>query len=140
MNVVISTGCAGYAGQKTFEQILDAIDGVLPWVAIFVLRTEPFSAIREALEARALVVEKFEGVTFIQRRYHSAAEWTQALMTLETMGVDSDGKESDGLMHTELFVARPAHEQEAVPLESVVSVSSGTESSFGGWHGRPWGT
>ncbi len=140
VSCVISTGCAGYAGVATFTKLLDAIGEDPPWLAIMVLRTEPFDAVRECLMDRGLVVEKLEGVTFIQRRYHSASEWTQALLALETLGIDTQGKEADGLMHAEFYLARPAHSAEEHPLESVVSVSSGGEGTFGGWRGRPWGT
>lgn len=139
-NCIISTGCAGYAGVATFTKLLDAAGTPLPWLAIFVARSEPFDAVREYLEGRGLLVEKLEGVTFVQRRYHSAGEWTQALLMLETLGIDTAGKEADGLMHAELYLARPSAEAEAYPMETVVSVSSGSEALFGGWRGRPWGT
>ena len=140
INCVISTGCVSYAREATFNKLLDAIDGHQPWFAIFVLRTEPFDAIRDCFDAHGLVTERLEGVTFIQRRYHSASEWTQALLTLETAGVATEGKEADGLMHAELYLVRPPSDAEAYPLENVISVSSGTEGMFGGWRGRPWGT
>ncbi|MFY0613606.1 MAG: class I SAM-dependent methyltransferase [Hyphomicrobiaceae bacterium] len=139
-NCLISTGCASYAGPGTFEKIFDAIGERPPWLALFVLRTESIDAVREHLTQRDLLFEKLEGVTFVQRRYHSAGEWTQALLTLETLGIDTEGKEADGLMHAELFVARPAEEAEAYPLEQIISISSGGEGLFGGWRGRPWGT
>jgi SAM-dependent methyltransferase len=140
VNCVVSTGCASYAGPRTFAALFGAIGEVLPWVAMFVLRTETFSELREFFEGRGLVVEKLTGVTFIQRRYHSAAEWTQALLNLETRGVSSSGKEGHGLMHAELFIARPPADAAAWPLDAVVSVSSGSEAHYGGWRGRPWGT
>jgi len=137
---VISTGCASYAGVTTFEKILRAAGTQLPWFAIFVLRTESLDAVRELLETRGLQVDKLEGVTFIQRRYHSAGEWTQALLTLETLGIDTVGKEGDGLMHAELFLARPPQDADAYPIDQIISISSGGEGLFGGWRGRPWGT
>lgn len=139
-NCLISTGCASYAGPATFATLFDAAGERPPWVAIFVLRTESIASLRAFLIERGLQVDKLEGVTFVQRRYHSAGEWTQALLTLETLGVDTDGKEADGLMHAELFIARPPEEAEAYPLEQIVSISSGGEGLFGGWRGRPWGT
>ncbi len=139
-NCIISTGCASYAGPETFGRIFAATGERLPWVALFALRTESMDAIRVDFEDRGMRFEKLDGVTFIQRRYHSAGEWTQALLKLETMGIDATGKEADGLMHAELYVARPADEAEARPLSDLVSVSSGGEGLFGGWRGRPWGT
>ena len=138
-DVIISTGCAGYVTEATFERIFKAVDGPIPWLAIFVLRTEPFDTLSSYFEGRGLKVEKLEGVTFIQRRFHSSAEWTQALMTLEGQEIQTEGKEADGLLHAEFYLIRPEAESKAHPLETIVSVSSGTEGTFGGWRGRPWG-
>ena len=138
-DVIISTGCAGYITEATFERLFNAVDGPIPWLAIFVLRTEPFEALSTYFESRKLKVEKLEGVTFIQRRFHSSTEWTQALMTLEGQEVQTEGKEADGLLHAEFYLIRPEADSEAHPLETIVSVSSGTEGTFGGWRGRPWG-
>ncbi len=137
-NCVISTGCASYAGPATFNQLLEAIGDPLPWVAIFVLRTETFGELRECLASHGLKVEKLRGATFIQRRYHSSSEWTQALLNLETRGVATTGKEAQGLMHAELFIARPEAEAHQ-DLHEFLSISSGAEAIFGGWRGRPWG-
>jgi hypothetical protein len=138
VNCIISTGCASYAGPQTFERLFDAIGGDLPWVVLFVLRTENFADLRACFERRGMKVEKLPNATFIQRRYHSSSEWTQALLNLETRGVSSVGKEAQGLMHAELFVARPAAEA-GRELHEFLSISSGAEAIFGGWRGRPWG-
>ncbi|MGI9409076.1 MAG: class I SAM-dependent methyltransferase [Hyphomicrobiaceae bacterium] len=140
VDLVISTGCVGYISQSTFDRMFAQMKGPLPWLAIFVLRTEPFDPLCAYFEGCGMRVEKLEGVTFIQRRFHSSSEWTQALMTLESMDKPSEGKEADGLMHAEFFLIRPEADSEAHPLENIVSVSSGTEGTFGGWRGRPWGT
>lgn len=138
-DLIISTGCAGYVTETTFDRLLGAISGPRPWIAIFVLRSDPFEGLHTYFEGCGMRVEKLEGVTFIQRRFHSSAEWTQALMTLETKGIPTEGKEADGLMHAEFYLVRPEAECEAHPLETLISVSSGAGGTYGGWHGRPWG-
>lgn len=138
VNCIISTGCASYAGAGTFNRLFDAIGDDLPWVVLFVLRTENFADLRACFEARGMKVEKLPNVTFIQRRYHSSAEWTQALLNLETRGVTSAGKEGLGLMHAELFIARPDSEA-GRGIQEFLSISSGAEAIFAGWRGRPWG-
>ncbi len=139
-DLIVSTGCAGYLTKASFERIYAAIDGQQPWFGVFVQRTEPFDELRTSFERSGLRVEKLEGVTFIQRRFHSSTEWTQSLMALETLGIHSDGKEADGLLHAEFYLIRPEQDAEERPLEEIISVSSGTEATFGGWRGRPWGT
>lgn len=140
VDLIVSTGCAGYVTAATFDRLFSAIDGPYPWLAMFVLRIDAFEPLRTYFEGCGMRVEKLEGVTFIQRRFHSPSEWTQALLTLETMEIASEGKEADGLLHAEFFLIRPEADSEAFPLETVVSISSGTEGTFGGWRGRPWGT
>jgi SAM-dependent methyltransferase len=137
-NCIISTGCVSYASAATFDRLFDAIGDPPPWVAIFVLRTENIANLQECFEARGMKVEKLKGVTFIQRRYHSTAEWTQALLNLENRGLPSTGKEAQGLMHAELFVVRPEAEA-GRDLREFLTISSGAEAIFGGWRGRPWG-
>ena len=39
----------------------------------------------------------------------------------------------------EFYLIRPEADCEAHPLESIVSVSSGTEGTFGGWRGPALG-
>ncbi len=139
-DLFLSTGCAGYLTSASFERLFDAVSGPRPWFAVFVQRVEPFEELRVYFESCGMRVEKLEGVTFIQRRFHSSAEWTQALIALEGAEVATEGKEADGLLHSEFYLIRPDADAEAYPMEEIISVSSGTEGTFGGWRGRPWGT
>jgi len=139
-DLLVSTGCADYLTERSFDRLFQAFTGPRPWFGVFVQRAEPFEDLRTYFEGCGMRVEKLEGITFIQRRFHSSAEWTQVLMTLEDKEIATEGKEADGLMHAEFYLIRPDAEAEAVPMEEIISVSSGTEATFGGWRGRPWGT
>lgn len=130
VDLVISTGCVGYIGARTFSRVLAACART-PWVASFVLRMYPYSAIATALQEAGLVTEKLEGATFVQRRFHSAEECAGVLEALERLGISIDGKESDGLLHAELFLSRPPAAVEAMPLDTLVTVTSGAGHAFG---------
>jgi SAM-dependent methyltransferase len=132
IDMIISTGCVGYVSQKTFQRILDLRrrPGV-PWLANFVLRVFPFEPIADELKHYGLITEKLEGVTFVQRRFHSRDEFEATLSALRARDIDPTGKETEGLLHAELFVSRPPEDAAALPLAEMVSVTSGGERSYG---------
>ncbi|MGH2930446.1 MAG: class I SAM-dependent methyltransferase, partial [Solirubrobacteraceae bacterium] len=132
VDMIISTGCVGYTTKRTFRRVLDLRDGAAPpWVASFVLRMFPYDGIAEELARFGLVTEKLDGVTFVQRRFHSETEFAATMDKLEARGVDPTGKEADGLFHAELFVSRPAAAVERAPLGDIVSVTRGENGRYG---------
>lgn len=125
-DLIISTGCIGYVTERTFLRILDAFGGKpLPWIASFVLRMFPFTAIDEALATRGFASEKLTGATFVQRRFRDRTEADEVLSALAHLGVDPDGKESQGVYHAEFFLSRPTGLSDHTPVEQIVSIASG---------------
>lgn len=124
-DLVISTGCIGYVGARTLRQIVGAVDGDSPWIASFVLRMFPFAPVADALEAHGLVTEKLPHRTFRQRRFASAAERTKILGQLEAKGIDTMPAESDGYLHAEFFLTRPAESVRALPLAKLLGPLAG---------------
>ena len=133
VDLVITTGCVGYVGRRTFERVLEAVQGPRPWVANFVLRMFPFTPIADALTGYGLATEKLQGVTFAQRRFHSADEQQGVLAALAKLGVEADDKEEAGAYHAELYLSRPPSDQVALPLADVISVSSGIDGAPYAW-------
>ena len=130
-DLIVSTGAVGYVGEKTFSRLLGAFPQEQPpWIASFVLRAFDYGPITTALAERGLVTERFEGATFVQRRFRDLEEYESTLNLLRASGVDPVGKEADGLLHAELFVSRPATEVGRMPLSEVVSLSSGGSPRF----------
>ncbi len=137
VDLVISTGCVGYITERTFRAIFaDRASTSMPWVASFVLRMFPYDAIAAELATHGLVTEKLEGVTFVQRRFHSEEELRSTLELLERRGIDPAGKESDGLFHAELYLSRPPVCVERMPLRRLVSVTSGANRRYGRRYAR----
>ena len=132
VDLVISTGCVGYVSERTFETILSCNRRTIaPWVASFVLRMFPYEPIANTLRSHGLDTGKFEGATFVQRRFHSVEEYESTLNTLEKQGIDFAGREADGLFHAELFVSRPEALIRKTPLNQLVSIVSGQRERFG---------
>jgi hypothetical protein len=133
LDLLISTGCIGYTTEKSLLKILNLQRGgaPLPWVASLVLRMFPYDKIAENLSRFGLVTEKLEGVTFVQRRFHSSNECEATIGALEKQGIDPTGKEADGLFHAELYVSRPRAEAERCRLGELISVTSGAGRRYG---------
>jgi SAM-dependent methyltransferase len=131
VDLIISTGCIGYVTEKTYSQVLGAIEGPMPWVASFVLRMFPYTPIGDLLEREGLVTEKLEGVSFVQRRFLSANECSEVLQQLHDQDIDTTDKEAKGLLHAEFYLSRPDAARKAYPLEQLVSVTSGADRNYG---------
>jgi SAM-dependent methyltransferase len=132
VDMIISTGCVGYVTEKSFAKILALHPAESkPWVASFVLRMFSYREIAAELERHGLVTEKLEGVTFVQRRFHSEQEFESTLATLREQGLDPSGKEADGLFHAELYLSRPESEVQDMPLSQMVSITSGASRAYG---------
>jgi SAM-dependent methyltransferase len=126
VDVIVSTGCVGYVTAKTFERVMKASRrGRTPWVASFVLRMFPFDEIATTLTKYGLVTEPYEGATFVQRRFAHRDEMEATIRAVEARGLDSYGRETEGLYHAELFLSRPPEELERRPIQKLVSVVSG---------------
>lgn len=131
VDLVISTGCIGYVGEKTFSRLLSAFGDRKPWIASFVLRMFDFAPLEQLFDRAGLATEKMRGVTFVQRRFHSESECARALDELHARGLDTAGKEDEGLMHAEFFLSRPGEGADELTLESLASVTSGGNRAFG---------
>jgi hypothetical protein len=131
VDLIVSTGCVGYVTSKTFERVMaHARSGRTPWVASFVLRMFPYDRIATTLAEQGLITEKFEGATFVQRRFANRAEMEATIGAVERRGIDTRGHEANGLYHAELFISRPRAEVERCPIQKLVSVVSGAN--------KPW--
>lgn len=126
VDLIVSTGCVGYVTAKTFRRLAKvARRGRAAWVASFVLRMFPYDEIAATLAEQNLVTELYEGATFVQRRFADAQEMEAAIRAVEGRGLDSNGRETEGLYHANLFVSRPPEETVRRPIQKLVNVVSG---------------
>lgn len=132
VDLIVSTGCVGYVTNRTFEKLaVCTANGEAPWVASFVLRMFDYGDIEQTLKRQGLVTEKFEGATFVQRRFRDEEEMRGTLDALNARGISPAAKEADGLFHAELFFSRPKSEIQAMPVNRLVSVASGANRNYG---------
>ncbi|GAA3222212.1 class I SAM-dependent methyltransferase [Actinocorallia longicatena] len=105
-DLVISTGCLGYIGEKSISRLLTAFGGRRPWMAHFVLRMFPFTPIAELLTDAGYRTVRAAS-TFRQRRFATPEEQREVLERLAPLGPDPH--EADGWLHAELFISIPDH-------------------------------
>lgn len=129
-DVLLSTGCVGYVTDCTYRKLLDAMPR-LPWIISFVLRMFPYDDFVAAFAERGLVTEKLSGTTFVQRRFRDAREFELSLSSLHARDLDPSGIEAEGLFQAELFLSRPEADAAAMPLDRIVTVSSGRFGQLG---------
>jgi hypothetical protein len=126
VDIIVSTGCVGYVTNKTFQRLAKVVRGPrAPWVASFVLRMFPYDEITATLAGRGLVTELYEGTTFVQRRFADPEEMEATIRAVEARGLDSYGRETDGLYHANLFISRPPADIERQPIQKLITVVSG---------------
>lgn len=105
-DLVISTGCLGYVGEKSLSRLLTAFGERRPWMAHFVLRMFPFAPIASLLTDAGYRTVRAAG-TFRQRRFATPEEHREVLDRLAPLGPDPH--EADGWLHAELFISVPDH-------------------------------
>ena len=89
------------------------------------LRVFSYDGVAQFLASQGLETERFEGATFVQRRFTDRDEMDGVLELLRAAGIDTAGKEDHGLLHAELYVSRPAEEVKRCPINRLISVASG---------------
>lgn len=131
VDIIVSTGCVGYVTARTFRRLAKAARrGRSAWVASFVLRMFPYDEIAATLAEQSLVTELYEGATFVQRRFADRQEMEATIRAVERRGLDTEGRETDGLYHANLFVSRPLEETVRRPVQKLVSVVSGANKAW----------
>jgi hypothetical protein len=130
VDVVLSTGAVGYVSDKTFRTVLEAASRPL-WIVSFVLRMFPYDTLQAMFAKHGLVTEHLDSALFVQRRFSDLAEFERCRDQLAGRGVDSSRLESDGLLHADLFVSRPAKDIEDARLEDIVTISVGRNRPTG---------
>lgn len=127
VDLIVSTGSVGCVTERSFSTIARyAPSGArAPWVASFVLRVFPYDGITRCLAGQGLETERFEGATFVERRFVDREEMDGVIEILNAAGLDTAGKEDCGVLHAELYVSRPAEEIARCPINRLISVASG---------------
>lgn len=120
VDLITVTGGVGYVNERTFEQVLGAVDDP-PWVAALSLRWVDFEPIAEVLDSHGLVTEKVDGFVVPQRRFANDNEQQFVMDRLDSQGLAPTAIERNGQHGAELYVARPADGTPTTTLDEVLT-------------------
>lgn len=123
VDLITVSGGIGYITERTIDRILERSDQ--PWVAALCLRWVDFAPIVETASRHGLVAERLDDTTFRQRRFADGSERHHVLSELASMGIDPEGRETEGWHHTDFYLLRPEDAVEKAPLAEVLIPDGG---------------
>jgi SAM-dependent methyltransferase len=123
-DVVISTGCIGYATERTIARLVEAAGEPRPWMAHFVLRMFPFEPVTACLDELGYETRRLDR-PFRQRRFASREEQVLVLDTLADIGVDPRGLETDGWLYAQLHWGRPRARPDRTVVDLAMTSTGG---------------
>ena len=106
-DLIISTGCIGYVGHKTINELLKPLGANLPIMAHFVLRTISFNEIDHLTSEKGYKTYKSKK-TFHQRNFASREEKRSTLDRLSEMSINPTGLETEGSYYANLYLSLPS--------------------------------
>lgn len=110
IDLVISTGCVGYIGWKSFEKLFESISdsrGPLPIFAFTALRIFPMDNIERVFKENNFELIKTRIGPLKQRRFHNEKEMSKTVELLQTRGIQTENLEETGYYFAEFFIGGP---------------------------------
>ncbi len=109
IDLVISTGCIGYIGWKTFDKIFSSIErtDTHPVFAFTSLRIFPLEDIKETFEKNGFEMIKTKVGPLRQRQFHDEKEKSETLKLLSERNIDTENLEEKGYYFSDFFVGGP---------------------------------
>lgn len=108
IDLIISTGCIGYIGSKSFEKIFESIDkygkNPLPVFAFTVLRIFPMDEIQKVFEKNGFKLVNTKIGPLKQRQFHNETEMKKTIDLLKNQGIDTAGLEDEGYYYADFYV------------------------------------
>ena len=112
-DLVVECGSVAHMLPGALARVLDASPR-RPWVITAPIRGNDTAEAIEVMQSRGMVVEVLDVPPFRHRRFADADEQVRAIANARARGHDTDGFESEGYFHAQLFLARPEDEATAV--------------------------
>lgn len=113
IDLIISTGCIGYIGWKSFEKIFNSIDkygrSPLPIFAFTVLRIFPMNEIENIFRKNGFELVKTKVGPLKQRRFYNNSEMKKSIELLNKQGIETAGIEEKGYYFADYYVGGPSN-------------------------------
>lgn len=109
-DLVIECGSVAHMLPAALDRVLKGASSRAPWVITAPIRGNDTAEAFDVMGDHGLTVEKLDVPPFPHRRFADDDEQARAIANAQARGHDTDGYESTGYFHAQLFLARPAHE------------------------------
>ncbi|TCN20327.1 hypothetical protein [Sinorhizobium americanum] len=107
---VISTGCVGYATERTFARVYDASTTSRPWVVVFAMHPFGYDGIAAALGEFALETRLVDRFRQRQRRFSTSAERQAILTAMTELGMEDSLERTTGYIYASCYISAPPGE------------------------------
>lgn len=110
IDLIISTGCVGYIGSKSFEKIFKSIGedkSPLPIFAFTILRIFQLDGIDKVFKENNFELFKTRIGPLKQRRFYDDAEMNNVLKLLKSRDIDAKNLEEQGYYYADFYVGGP---------------------------------
>jgi len=119
-DMIIEVGSVIHLLPGALDTILGLCGEILPWIVSSPIRGNESEESMKIMESAGLVVEAMPIPPFPHRMFMDEAEKERATKLVEERGFDTEGFESTGSYHAQLYIARP--ENECTPLENWLDI------------------
>ena len=109
-DLVIECGSVAHMLPAALDRVLQGAAARAPWVITAPIRGNDTAEALEVMRGHGLTVEKLDVPPFRHRRFADDDEKSRAIANARARGHETEGFETTGYFHAQLFLARPAHE------------------------------
>ncbi|MFB6452921.1 hypothetical protein [Bradyrhizobium tunisiense] len=109
-DILISTGCVGYASERTFARVYHASATSRPWVVAFAMHPFRYDGIAGVLRDFGLETNLVDRFRQRQRRFSTPAERETILNAMATLGMDDRLERTTGYVYASCYISAPLGE------------------------------
>ncbi|WP_292187447.1 hypothetical protein [Mesorhizobium sp.] len=109
-DILISTGCVGYATAATFARVYEASAGSRPWVVAFARHPFSYDDIAAALRDFSLETRPAERFRQRQSRFSTPTERRAILKAMAELGMEDRLERTTGYIYASCYISAPPGE------------------------------
>lgn len=109
-DIIISTGCVGYATERTFARVYEASAASRPWVVGFAMHPFRYDDIAITLREFALETTLVDRFRQRQRRFSTATERQAILTAMAELGIEDRLERTTGYIYASCYISAPPGE------------------------------
>jgi len=110
VDLIVESGSVAHMMPQALDRVLNAAHGRKPWVITAPIRGNDTAEAIEVMQDHGLVVEILDVPPYRHRRFVKDGEQARATVNAQERGHDTEGVETSGYFHAQLYLARPENE------------------------------